>query len=61
MNHKEFASLKVLKLKYRKEDQIIQTFCRIGSFQKLGLPFLICINLKTLVKVLLNHEEWIEI
>ena len=41
MNDKEFGSLKLLKLKYRREDQIIQTFFRIGSPQKLGPPYLI--------------------
>ena len=30
MNEKECGSLRVLKFKYRKGDQIIQTFCRIG-------------------------------
>ena len=61
MNDDEFGSRKLLKLKYRREDQIIQTFCRIGSPQKLGTPSLICRNLKTLIKVLLNHAECIEI
>ena len=41
MNDKEFGSLKLLKLKYRREDQIIQTFFRIGSPQKLGPSYLI--------------------
>ena len=34
MNYKQFGSLKLLKLKYRSEDHIIQPFCRIGSAQK---------------------------
>ena len=34
MNDKQFGSLKLLKLKYRSEDHIIQPFCRIGSAQK---------------------------
>ena len=38
MNDKEFGSIKFLKLKYRRVDQIIQTFCRLGSPQKLGPP-----------------------
>ena len=31
MNDEEFGSLKFLKLKYRRGDQLIQPFCRIGS------------------------------
>ena len=61
MNDKEFGFRKLLKLKYRTRDQIIQTFCKIGSPQKLGPPSLICRNFKTLKKVLLNHAECIEI
>ena len=60
MNGKEFGSIELLRLKYRKGDQIIQTFCKIGSPQKLGPPSLISRNFKTLRKVLLNHEEDIE-
>ena len=60
MNDKEFGSRKLLKLKYRRGDQIIQTFCKIGSPQKLGPPSLICRNLKTLREVLLNHTKCIE-
>ena len=30
MNDEEFGSRKLLKLKYRRGDQIIQTFCKIG-------------------------------
>ena len=61
INGDEFGSIKLLKLKYRRGDQIIQTFCKIGSPQKLGAPSLICRNFKTLRKVLLNHAECIEI
>ena len=61
MNDKKFGSIKILKLKYRKGDQIIQTFGKIGSTQKLGPPSIICRNFKTLRKVLLNHAECIEI
>ena len=57
MNEDEFGSRKLLKLKYRRGDQIIQTFCKIGSPQKLGPPSLICRYFKTLRKVLLNHAE----
>ena len=62
MNDEEFWSKKLLKLENRRGDQIIQTFCKIGSSpQKLGPPSLICRNFKTLRKVLLNAEECFEI
>ena len=38
MNDEEFGSLKLLKLKYRRGDQIIQLFCRIGSPQEIIFP-----------------------
>ena len=57
MNDNEFRSTKLLKSKYRRGHQIIQTFCKIGSPQKLGPPSLICRYFKTLRKVLLNHAE----
>ena len=38
MNDKKFSCIKLLKLKDRRGDQIIQTFMKIGSPQKLGLP-----------------------
>ena len=60
MNDTEFGSIELLRLKYRRGDQIIQTFCKIGAPLKLGPPSLICTNLKTLRKVLLNHAEYIE-
>ena len=60
MNDEEFGSKKLLKLKYRRGDQIIQTFCKIGFLQKLDPRSLICTHLKTLRKVLLNHAEYIE-
>ena len=59
MNDEEIDYLKLLKLKYRRWDQIIQTFCKIGSPQNLGAPFLISRNFKILRKVLLNHAEYI--
>ena len=61
MNDEEFESLKFLKLKYKRGDQTIQTFCRTGSPLKLGPFSLICRNSKTLTEVLLNHAECIEI
>ena len=60
MKHEEFGSKKLLKLKYRRGDQIIQTFSKIGSTQKLGPHSLISRNFKTLRKVLLNQAESIE-
>ena len=61
MNDEEFQSVKVLKLKDRRVDQISRSFCKIGSCQKLGTPSLFCRNFKTLKKVVLNHAEYIEI
>ena len=60
-NDDEFGSSKLLKFKWRRVDQIIQTFCKIGSPQKLGPLSLTCRNLKTLRKVLLSYAECIEI
>ena len=57
MNVEEFASRKVLKLKYRREDQIIETFCKIGLPQKLGPPSFISRNLRTFRKLLLIHAD----
>ena len=61
MNDGEFGSKKLLKFENKMGDQIIQTFCKIGSLQKLGPPSLICRNFKTLRKIFLIHEEWTEI
>ena len=44
MNNNEFGSLKLLKLKYRRGDQIIQPFCRIGFPQEIKSPLF---NLRT--------------
>ena len=57
MNEYEFGCMKLVKLKYRRGNQIIRTFCKIGSPQKLGPPSLICRNFNTQRKVLLNHAE----
>ena len=38
MNDQEFGSFKFLKLKYRRGDQIIQPFCRIGYPQEYRCP-----------------------
>ena len=37
-NDKEFGSLRLLKLKYRRGDKMIQPFCRIGSPQEIRFP-----------------------
>ena len=41
-------------------DQIIETFCKIGFPQKLGISFLICRNFSTLRKAPLIHGEMTE-
>ena len=61
MNDERFKSRKFLKLKYRRGDQIIEIFYKIGYPQKFGFPSLVCTNFKTLRELLLNHVECIEI
>ena len=61
MNDEGIGSRKLLKLKYRRGDQIIQTFCKIGFPQKLDPPSLICRKFKTLRKAFLIDAEWTEI
>ena len=61
MNDEDIGSRKLLKLKYRSGDQIIQTFCKIGSPEKLGPSSLICTNLKSLRQVHLHHTKCTEI
>ena len=61
MNDNEFGSRKLFKFNYRRGDQIIESFCKIGSPQKVGTPSLICRNLHTLRKVLINRTKCIEI
>ena len=60
INDEEFWSKKLLKLENRRGDQIIPTFCKIGSPQKLAPPSLTWGNFRTLRTVLLNHAEDIE-
>ena len=38
MNDNEFGSIKLLKLKYRRGDQIIQSFCKIDSLPEITSP-----------------------
>ena len=38
MNDVKFGSFKFMELKYRRGDQIIQPFCRIGSPQEIRFP-----------------------
>ena len=61
MNDEEFGWIELLRLKYRRGDQTIQTLYKTGSPQKLRPPSLICKNLKTLREVLLNNTKCIEI
>ena len=63
MNDEEVQSIELLRFKYRRGEQIIETFCKIHPPPppKLGPPSLIGRNLKTLTKVLLNHTKCIEI
>ena len=64
MNDYEFGSIKLLKLKYRREDQIIQILCKIGSPQKLGPPSLIAEisriweNYFWMMQNALKYNEW---
>ena len=61
MNDEKFRSLKVLKLKSRKGDEIIQTFWRIGpppTPQKLVALSLMGTNFKSFRK---DHTEPIEL
>ena len=60
MNDEEFGSIELLRLKYRRGDQIIQTFFKIRSPQKLGPHTYIWRNVRTLTKALPNHAEYIE-
>ena len=60
MNDEEFVPIELLRLKYGRGDQIIQTFRKIGSLQKLDTLSLISRNFKALRKILPNHAEYIE-
>ena len=60
MNEKESGSKELLRLKYRKRDQRIQTFSKIGFPEKLGPLSLISWNFKALRKIPLNHAEYVE-
>ena len=60
MNDEELGSKKLVKLKNRRGDQIIQTFCKISSLQKLAPPLFNLYKFQTLRKVLLNHVEYTE-
>ena len=61
MNDEVFGSIELLRLKYRREDHIIATFCQFVSNQKLAPPSFISRNFTTLRKVLLIHAEITEI
>ena len=55
LNDEEFGSIKLLKLKYRKGDKLIQTFCKIG------FPLFNFYKLQDSKKSILNRAECIEI
>ena len=55
MNDEEFGSFKFLKLKYRRGDQIIQLFFRIGSPQEIRSPVF---NLRKFQKPEKSTTEW---
>ena len=62
MNDEGLGPFKLVKLKYRRGDQIIQPFYRIGPLPKiLGPPSLIWWNFENLWNVLLNLVECIKI
>ena len=56
MNGEEFGWPKLLKLKYRKEEEIIQLFCRIGSLQEIRFPLINLMNFKEAEKN--TAESW---
>ena len=60
-NDKDIGSEKLIKLKYKRVDQIIQTFCKIGFPKILVPPSLICRNFKIMRKVPLDQAECIQI
>ena len=61
MNDEDFGAIGLLRLKCRRGDKMIHTFCKIGSPQKVGPTSLICRIIKVLTKVLLNHAECTDI
>ena len=54
LDDEEFGWLKFLKLKYRRGEQIIQPFCRIGSPQEIKSPFF---NLRKFEKTEKSNAE----
>ena len=61
MNDEVFESIEFLRLEYRGGDQIILTFCKIGSPQKFDPPSLLFWNFRTLREVTMIHVEMSEI
>ena len=57
MNEELYRSIELLRLKYRRGDHIIETFCKFVSTQKLGPPSFISRNLRTLRKLVVIHGE----
>ena len=60
MNDEEFGSIELSRLKYRRDDQIFQKFCKIGSPKKIGHSSLITRNFQTLREVPVNHVKCVE-
>ena len=58
MIDKEFGCFKFLKLKYRKQDQIIKPFCKIGSLQEIRSPLF---NVRKIKKIKKSTSESIGI
>ena len=61
MNDKEFESLKLLKLKERRGEQIVEQFCRIGSPQEIRYPLFNFRKFKTSEKTTPDSYRCIEI
>ena len=63
MSDEEFEPVKLLKLKCRRVDQIIQTFCKIGSPLKLGppTPLFNLYRFQDSEKTIVNYAECIDI
>ena len=61
MNDKESGYLNILKFKYRRGDQMIQTFFSIGSPHELGSPLFNLKKFEKSKKLFVNHKECIEV
>ena len=52
MNDKEFGSFKLVKLKHRGGDQVIQLFCGIGSPKEIRPPLFHLMNFQKAEKLI---------